>query len=113
MKKKIFPSSLKKTGLRIKRAICWRIRRSLAQILDSELVSESSDPEPEPEPNSVSESRDDVDRMNLIGSDVKSAIKLVIKIDFYKDLPSDGADRDTGGESGHPLKMSPLALGSF
>ena len=28
-------------------------------------------------------------------------------------VPSDGVDRDTGGESGHLLKMSLLALGSF
>ena len=28
-------------------------------------------------------------------------------------LPSDGVDRDTGGESGHLLKMSLLAFGAF
>ena len=28
-------------------------------------------------------------------------------------LPSDGVDRDSGGESGHLLKMSLMALGSF
>ena len=38
-------------------------------------------------------------------SDICSLVKLSI--------PSDGVDRDTGGESGHLLKMSLLALGSF
>ena len=32
---------------------------------------------------------------------------------FKREVPSDGVDRDSGGESGHLLEMSLLALGSF
>ena len=45
---------------------------------------------------------------SLLAQDAISSFRGALFI-----IPSDGVDRDSGGELGHLLKMSLLALGSF